>query len=53
MALHRYDAKELIDDSLFLCEEDQLPIIAQNINVWTKQGNYETAENYCHSKKSK
>ena len=56
MALHRYDSKERIgstNDSLFLCEGDHLPIIAENINIWKQYGDYETAANYCRSKKSK
>lgn len=56
MALHRYDSKERlgsINDSLFLCEGDHLPIIAGNLNIWKQYGDYETAANYCRSKKSK
>ena len=55
MALHRYDAKEGIfeADWLFLCEEDHIPIIAGDMKVWTKHGNYEMATDYCDSKGSK
>lgn len=56
MALHRYDSKERLEsiyDSLFLCEGDHLPILAENKNIWKQYGDYETAANYCRSKNSK